>query len=159
MHQRQNKRTKNRKRNSEYWKNSKESRTFEHQICEEKNVHSKNKRTKEEKPSHQEKELLMSSGKSTANSTADENQDEEECIDGEVKTTNHTMLKASEELHKETDEKEAENEKPKEESESILNSRNKKRRRPLTASKKENLGTTMESKLKISRSATMRRRR
>ena len=64
-------------------------------------------------------------------------QDEDECTDGEVKTTYHTKLKASNETNKETDDKEAENEKAKEESESILNSQNKKCSLPLTASKKE----------------------
>ena len=69
------------------------------------------------------------------------------------------MLKASEELHKETDEKEAENEKPKEESESIFEFTEQEAQAAIDSLKKENLGTTMESKLKISRSATMRRRR
>ena len=50
---------------------------------------------------------------------SNEQQDEDECTDGEVKTTYHTKLKANKETNQETDEKEAENEEAKEESESI----------------------------------------
>ena len=92
---------------------------FEHHISEEENTHSKN-------TFHEKDEIIISRkgianvfGKSYSKLFSNEQQDEDECTDGEVKTTYHTKLKASKETNKETDEKEAENEKAKEESESI----------------------------------------
>ena len=77
-----------------------------------------------------------------------------------MKTTYHTKLKASKETNKEIDEKEAENEKAKEESESIREFTEQEVQAAIDSlKKKEYLETVMESKVKASREATRRRRR